>query len=76
MHPSSPPLKAAIKQLRALIKAGIDVDETGEYSPLSQAMELGRTDMVKELLKAGLMPASGASGCHSAPPHAAGSRVS
>ena len=42
-----------LKQLRALIKARAEINEATEYSPLSLATELGRTDMVKELLKAG-----------------------
>ncbi len=40
-------------QVKALIKAGADLFESDEYSPLSQAAELGRRDIVDVLLKAG-----------------------
>ena len=38
--------------MQELIKAGADVSECEEYSPLSRAAEMGRADMVDALLKA------------------------
>jgi ankyrin repeat protein len=45
-----------LQRLQESIKASGDVDELGEYSPLSKAAEMGRADMVDALLKAGADP--------------------
>jgi ankyrin repeat protein len=45
--------------LRNLIKAGVDLSESDDDSALSKAAELGRTDIVRELLKAGADPSFG-----------------
>jgi uncharacterized protein len=42
-----------IAQVRELIKAGADLSEWDEESPLSKAAEMGRADIVDVLLKAG-----------------------
>lgn len=42
-----------LKRLKELIKAGADVNEMDEETPLGKAVELSRADMVRELLKAG-----------------------
>jgi ankyrin repeat protein len=44
------------KRLVELIKAGADVNESEEDTALSKAAELGRADMVRELLTAGADP--------------------
>jgi len=45
-----------LKRLVELIKLGADVNESEEDTALSKACELGRADMVQELLKAGADP--------------------
>ena len=44
------------KRLVELINEGADVSESEEDTALSKAAELGRADMVRELLKAGADP--------------------
>src|SRR4051812_36617442 len=44
------------KRLVELISEGADVSESEEDTALSKAAELGRADMVRELLKAGADP--------------------
>jgi ankyrin repeat protein len=57
---ASTPLEAVesgdLDALRALLKAGADVNESEEETALSKAAEVGRADLVKLLLEAGADP--------------------